>query len=451
MIVARTGLALLAIFLSGAGPAAWLSRRSPVPLGLFLGRCYVLGFGTGGLACVLAMMAGLRWGPWPVLVTAAVGLLVLVRWRPAFVPPEPADGWSRACLALAAGVSVLVLFWAIARGDLGWDGEVFWSIKSRSIERFGTFRNPDFTGDGHVHPHPRYPLLVPSIHAWIYAATGSASARPVRLAMALLFVGSLPWIRAWLRERVSSRWAAALTAAYALTPALNAGHEGGAASGYADYPLAIFMTLAVVEARRWVSTGDAAAGVLAAAALAIQSQIKDDGMAFVPVMGVVLAVSVVRGPGAVRPAAVAALLAPALAAAGAWAAHTAFLARDPAHLSFPPEFHPSRIPYAVGILGWTLLQIDRWPLLWPLAGAAFLTRFPRLRDPESLLFWSGAGMFAVYFGVWICWPGPLDAFQVMKHMVTRMVLHLYPIFFLWTAGRLLATSGSGPAGGGYSS
>ncbi len=437
MIYVKLTLALLVLTLAGAGLAALLLRRSS-PRGLleFLGLSYALGFGLVGLASVVLMLAGIRIGPWLAISLGILGMVLLIACRPRFAPGAPVARLARAGQAFTVLVVLGMIFGALHRESIGWDAEIFWSLKGRSIQRYGSFRNPDFLSPEQIHVNIQYPLLVPSIYAWVYDATGSTNGRPIRLTMTLLFVASLAVLGAALRRRLPADLSVWLTALYALTPMFDR-VGGGVVGGYADYPLGVFILIAALSALAWLETGDRGAMVLSACAIAYASQIKSEGGAFTVVCALVFPLFGARIRGWRGALEGASIVAAGLILFGLWTQARRSFPPGAGSTSFaigvefksPSEGLPSRVPFVLREFATELSGTARWQLFWPALFVILVLRFPRPKHPLSFLAWTGLGQLGVYLVVWALHYNP----EFKYWNAHRMLLHLYPTLFAWGA------------------
>jgi hypothetical protein len=428
-------LLLAALTLTGAGLASILVRPRSLSMPEFFGLAFLLGFGMVGLISVLVMLAGGQVMMGIPVTTALLGAGLFVWKRP---PYQPASEGSLAGLAgkMLVSIAAFTAFILAALGDdPGHDVRAFWSMKARSIERHGTFRNPDFLGEERPHAHIRYPLLLPSVHALVYGAVGSDDGRAIRMLMAAFYVASLGVVGAALRERLAPGPASVGTAVFAFLPAVLTAASGGALTGYADYPLAIFLFLGTIEAQRWLRQGDVRTATLSLLAFACVSQMKlEGGLMAVAFLGLLpLAGFLMHGP----KTALAAAVIPAIGVmlATAWRLTSRGFSTPTADVQTLVGIDLGRIPGILQGLGSNLVRIKEWGLLWPATAIALVLRSRRWRDPESLTFWMGALMFVLYILVWAALPRE-NAKDAMRHNTTRLVLHLAPLFFVWTAARL---------------
>ncbi len=440
MICVRLALALSVLTLFGAGIVSLVSGKDRRPGRFeFLSLAYVFGYGLVGLVSIVFMIGGGRIGPGLAAAFGIAGLLLIAWRRPRFAERRPLDRRTLLACSIIAVALAAALYGTLIRQDLGYDADIFWSVKSKSIHRHGTFYNPDFTAEVRPHMRPRYPLLTPAVHAWIYWATGSTAEAPIRIAMFFGFVASLGILGSVLRQRLPPAASAVLTGVFAFIPAVQTGDSGGA-GGFCDYPMAILLLVSLLEARRWMASGDKAAALLAALALACVPLFKDEGGAMTVVAAVLLPLfgGAARGR---KGAAVGFLLAvPALALFALWSLAKQSLLPPDTGITRSEGIVWSRIPEIVRLLGSHMLRFKEWTLPWPIAAAVIIAHPPRLRQPDSLLPWFGAAMLLIYAGAYLVFPGT-DARSVMANMVKRPLLHLLPLFFVWTAYRIHETPG----------
>ena len=190
------------------------------------------------------------------LPACAVAALPLSRWVLAAAPLTRRQGWT---LALV-GTTLLATFAVLAFGadqtpSRHWDGAVAWDVKSALLTADLTLDQAVFREPAILHHSRDYPLAQPLLVAMLDRWTGSGRlVLPLMWAVACLslFVGAR-------RRGVSPGLAAVTAAAFGLTPALVSTHSGGVDSGYADFTLAAWATVAaagcVGRDRRWITLG----------------------------------------------------------------------------------------------------------------------------------------------------------------------------------------------------
>lgn len=377
----RPGPALwgLGFFLGVLGTALWthllLITRVPVNLG------------TIALAPVLFAVAG-RWKA----VREA-------EWE----RPHPA-------IWIVAAAGAFILWGALSFSLPGFDPEVFYCLKAKSIVVHGTFWNEDFTDPARMHAAHRRPLLLPCIYADVYLATGSFDARLLRVWFALLQLGAFGGMYQILRSRVGRAEASVALAIYSWCPVLWS-DAGGAVSAYADAPLSMCFMLALIA--------EAPLAIFAAMAGAL---LKDEGIAFM------LPFALARGFRlAVIPGSLAVL----------WVAIASRLPRDGDFL--PANFlHPyfSSLPLIFRHLFGEVNMMKHWGLLWLVILGVLAWKCRRLGRSDLRLLGPLGLQLMIYVGVWSTFPienlRPLIRVEDM-----RLMFHLLPTAWVWAVWRAM--------------
>ena len=142
-------------------------------------------------------------------------------------------------LTLVLLLQFVVLGLAAMWTTLGWDGLFNFELKARlAFEHAPAGQMPRsyFADASRAWSHPRYPLLVPFTEFWIYSWLGRIDQSAVKIVFPLFYV-SLAALVCGAVRRVANLQSALVTAiALGCIPALTL--LPGAASGYADVPLA---------------------------------------------------------------------------------------------------------------------------------------------------------------------------------------------------------------------
>jgi hypothetical protein len=208
-----------------------------------------LGAAATGL-CQLALSAAGVPSAAVVPATLAAASLLLCRFAPGEVQPaEPAA-------PLAAWVRVLLL--AVALVSLGAaigapfsaDGVRIWAAKSRDLALAGASEAPSLHDPERFGVHRRYPLLVPSLLAPVFAHAPPDAAAGPKLVLAALNLALVGVLSALLR-RCGPRGLALLPAAASAPFLLNLEvRESAVAGGYADSTDALFLLLVVAALLR---------------------------------------------------------------------------------------------------------------------------------------------------------------------------------------------------------
>jgi hypothetical protein len=259
-VLAANGLVLAA----GVGVLGLAGRGLDGPAAVAL--AYAAGAAAVGVVVPLALLAGLPFSLWLVGAVAVVLLAAGVARR-RVAPPPPALRPSRLALVVWAGViAVLALLFVDVLYQPLWSPDAWgiWAPKARSIVLHDAL-DAEF-----MRSYPNdadYPLLLPSLEALAYEASGRST-----LLLDLqhwLLLAALPGaVAALVRDRVPALLVAALALALVVAPSL----QIQAATALADFPLAVFVALTGLTAWRWLELGDRSAlgllALFAAAALA---------------------------------------------------------------------------------------------------------------------------------------------------------------------------------------
>jgi len=280
--------------------------------------------GTLALAALLTALAalGVAWKPTLVLAIAVIPVVIASRMP----PPQSRTGttlppFDRPILvaaALAVTVASAGLYQFAAGAATSADLSYFWGVKAA---RFALDRGIDFQWlqQPHlIHLHPNYPPLWPVSLAWSAKVAGALPWTTVPIFTWLYVIATGLILHSLLRRRLGRREATVVGLLWfaVLIGSTTRSFSGGSAEG----PLLLFVTVAVttliVEDRddapklRWLAAGALAGAVLTKSEGAVA--------ALLVIGGTAIRDAVWRRPGVIR--ATTRMAAPALAAAGLWAA-----------------------------------------------------------------------------------------------------------------------------------
>lgn len=265
---ATAGALLLLLAAGFALFRALIPGRQPFsPFGL-LPLCFGLGLAALAAAGNLLMLAGLRL-PWAyalmALLCALAGARALRRRADppsrlfeAVAPgggPGPLDAAERLMLAAilfgVLGALLLALLYPLHYHD----SRAIWGAKAKMLFHAGTVFSPEFMDPHRVHPHFRYPLLLPMAESFVFTCARKADDRAVMLLIGLFFPMLVSFLydlaRILLADRKAALTAAALTA---VLPAFFLS-DGSAFSGYADVPLSALYLLSLGTTLLWRREG----------------------------------------------------------------------------------------------------------------------------------------------------------------------------------------------------
>ena len=422
-------VALAVLLAGGAGLALGLSARRPVGRLELLGLAILLGAGIVSLA---SFWLGRLLLGWPLRLSVTAICLALLVWglsrRPPIAPPSSPG----ALAALAVVATTAIVTWLSVETTLGWDGLVVWEMKAR-IAALAGGRIPVsyFSEATRQWSHPYYPLLVPMNEWWIYAWTGRIDQTVAKYLFPVLYLGGAAVLQSAAR-RLGGPWCGWVAVALLVcVPEVLAG-DGGAPTGYADFPLALFYVAAISYTVEYATTGSRGALALGAALATALPWIKQEGiLAFAGACAVAF---IATGFGR-RYRDLAAFVVPGALVFVAW---RVFLVRaeTPSGAAFLPFALPTLIANAsrVPVIAMAVLTEFRswihWSYLWPAAllGAAFAWPTPRrhasLLLVPAILVPLGLSSAAYIMSAW----NPFELHVVSS--LPRLVLQVAPVAVL---------------------
>lgn len=248
------------LLVAGAGVTRALGAwHRPSELVALIGTSFLAGVAAFGVAAQLLYMLGLSLDlPQALLLCAALaatGFLAPGRSRERRrLPPVPLELIGLLLVAIAL---LLLAADAVVQPLASWDAWAQWTAKARALVLLGGLDPAAFASAAYADWHPDYPLLVPSLEAFVFRFIGLDS-RVLHLEFWLLLAGLLAALAEFLRPRVGPALTWATLIALAWTPKLGA----EALSANADLPLAVFLVLAAVAAWSWLAEQDPAAVAL---------------------------------------------------------------------------------------------------------------------------------------------------------------------------------------------
>jgi len=121
-----------------------------------------------------------------------------------------------------------------------------WEIKAHVAQLGGGHVPPGyFRDESRAWSHPSYPQFLPMCELWIYSWTGSRAEWPLKF-FAVLFYPAAAALLFSAGRRISGKdWRGTLAAVLLFFAPMAAIGPGGAASGWADFPLATFFLAAL--------------------------------------------------------------------------------------------------------------------------------------------------------------------------------------------------------------
>lgn len=328
------------------------------------------------------------------------------------------------------GISVIAVSWV---SDLGFDGLLTWGFKGKLAFGEGTWPVAYFVDPWRQLSHPDYPLLIPSIEAWIYTFLGLVDEQVVKLLFILCYFALLVLFWDLSEAHVSSSTSIFYTILLATTPYLA---SIAAVSGYVDVPLALYLLGATAYLHRWVKKGQDTDLLLGAVLSALAVWVKREGIvywlfnaftvvAYVLVWGHTALSWREKGNKLLR------FFVPAALILLPWFGFLKWLQvpnSDFAPISITTLWeNRARVPIIVGKVVGQYVSFGRWGVAWVIWWLVTLGRWRQFSQPATLYLWSVAffpvmGLsFVFVFSVW-------EPFTLhMDLSLERLFLHALPL------------------------
>jgi hypothetical protein len=425
---------LLFVFLAGFGVMRLLAGAEPLNRSELFAGSWVFGAGIISLATWLFGIVVDGWVLRAAISTLAVLLCGGGLWLSRPVRPERIR-WSwidtLAAVAVVAVVSYAG-FWA-TQLRLGWDGVMIWEAKAYLAWKNGGVLPDGYYGDGErIFSQPFYPLYWPYLQSWFYGWSGAPSQPLVSwISVGFLIVACAAFTGVVQRFGGPRRLGLAGGVLLFGVPYFFSG-IWGLFSGYADFPLAVVMLVAVGFAAWWAETNSIAALRLLAAAAALLPWIKREGLFL---CAGVLLVPCVLLLGRRRWGQLTLLVAPTVVVFVAW---TAFLRLN--HVAVDPAFVPvtwksvaaglERVGPVIATVGSELIDPMHWSVLWLSFPGALVVLLIMRRWSVAAVFASAiviplAGVAAAY--MLSSWD---DYLRHVELSLPRLILQLAPAALL---------------------
>ena len=282
MEIVLFAVALILLLLGGCG-IVLLSiplRRQTTVVELL---CLAFPLGAGLVSLSSFVFGFLVTGPaLRLTVTALCLALFAFGWRR---KPPPLDRRSlapdggNAWLLLGATLALTCLaIWLSHLRVLGWDGLLNWEIKARiAFLSGGAIPLSFFSDPTRPWTHPEYPLLLPLTEAWIYSWIGRADQGIIKILFPVFFAAALGLLYRGVSHfgsRPAQLW---LALALLATAKLILVGEGAVASGYADFPMAVFYLAAVALLLEFFEDNDVSATRLFGLLAGLLCWVKSEG------------------------------------------------------------------------------------------------------------------------------------------------------------------------------
>lgn len=271
---------------------------------------------------------------------------------------------------LIGGLAIIffcVVFAVSSQAGLGHDGYAFWGYNAKVI--FYEGGRPLPIGRFANIPHLDYPLLVPTMEAWIYRFLGGVDETAVKIIFVLFYAALTLLFYDAVRQKYGSILSLFFTALMALTPQLAA---VSALSGYADVPLMLYVWEMAVLCQNWLNKGNQHNLFLGGILAAIAFWVKREGAVYfvVNTVLIILAVGWFSTPAKGKKlTAISLYLLPGLLIITPWLLYLRWWQIPNSDFSAFTmnniEQYVSRLPIILMLLSKQLfLAIERWGLLW---------------------------------------------------------------------------------------
>ena len=367
-----------------------------------------------------------------VVIMGAVARLHTPRWQRPRVRMVTGD----AILSAALGAEFVALVLASLRTPLGWDGLFNFEIKARLIfesDPSGSFPWAYLSDASRIWSHPQYPLMVPFAEFWIYSWLGRVDQAAIKILFPLFYFSLIALVCGSVRRMATARVSLLTGIAMGLLPPLTL--LPGAASGYADVPLAAAAVGSVCFGLLALQTKNDEAWVLAGVLSAIATWTKVEGVLLAGSVAAAAFAALKSGSAPVRT--MRPLVWIPLAAALPWLvvqqrygmASADFMPVSPAALLESV----TRLQAVGGIFARELLRPGQWGVVWPAwcVAIAFVVVLRRPRPSEWFLVGSVALPLVLYLIVftWSAWPDPLEH---ERTALPRLLVPVAPAALMFT-------------------
>jgi hypothetical protein len=427
----------------------WIVRRTQLFWFERWGAAYLVGMAAlSGLWFGLAPFYRFIHPLWALTLCSAAALLLCLRQK------KGSSGVSAGCgrkpiptpcdIALSALVTIecVALFGAALWTPLGFDGVFNFEMKASLMFFEPSHSIPlGYIGDSSRNwSHPQYPLMVPFGELWIYSWLGRIDHAAAKLLFPLFYVSLIALVCGAVRRVAGLRPSLATGAMLGLMPPLTL--IPGAASGYADVPLAAAMAGAVSFTWLALRTGAADAALLAGVMSAIAAWTKTEGFvlaATIGLLGLVFRYAPVhRTSGSLSVAASSALILVPVAALAPWVTlqhRYGIPAADflPVTIANAVD-NLHRVPIILELVVRELLRPGHWGLLWPAwVIAVLLVMTNRDRIASDLFLITAVAIPLVLYAVPFIFSSWADVDQHVRSALPRLLVPLAPIALWLTA------------------
>jgi len=350
-------------------------------------------------------------------------------------PPRSAAGWAKLALAACLLAMVVAMAHTTLASGLGWDGLAIWGLKAKAVYSEGEVSLSLFHDLSRQWSHLNYPLLLPTVEAWLYWFLGGVNEEQVKVVFVAYQLSLLTLFYIAIRRQHAGWYALVWTLVLASLPALL--HNGS--TGYADLPLSALVFAASAYLHLWIEEGRLADLSLAGLLAALAPWMKREGLLFwVIALGAVVLCSGPRYSLALRERLRAGLrFALPVVLVAPWLVFAVVLRlpdNDFAVSVGTLLANLPRLPALARLLLEQLISVRSWGVLWQLVALAALWRPRQASAGERYLLAAPAAyllpLTASYvFSTWGSYTAHVAA------SLERLVLHVCPTAVLFLALR----------------
>jgi hypothetical protein len=282
---------------------------------------------------------------------------------------------------------IAVVVWLSLHSILGWDGLMIWELKARlAFVNGGSVPIGYYSDIAQEWTHHEYPLFLPLTEAWWYSWLGRSDQGFVKAVFPLFYVAAVGLLYTG-GSRLASHKINGFAAAILLffIPLVIFG-GGSVASGYNDFPLAVFYLASVTYLSEYLEAGENSSLHLASALAALSIWVKPEGVVLWLVISafvVVKALSARDWKAAVK------MILPGAIMFGGWKLFLTTVNCPPKNLFMPITpanlwMNLDRTTTLVKWVGNEMINFNSWNLLWPLLLFSLLSLGKNMRQYKYL-------------------------------------------------------------------
>jgi hypothetical protein len=180
------------------------------------------------------------------------------------------------------GLCIVIVFAdAFSQPLLAFDARAIWAFKAKVLYFEQGIYNDAFLDADRLHAKTRYPQLIPLTETFIASVSGGFHEPAIKLLFPCFYVSLILLVGSELSRAFGRRYALLSTSLFASLPVFTIYANGGAASGYADLPLAYYATALATRLLRWLLEGSSGDLRLALLFVSLTAFTKTEGLALV--------------------------------------------------------------------------------------------------------------------------------------------------------------------------